>query len=446
MLILRNIGLRKGSHAGEKFDELAAGPWQERLANAFGTRRQEAIELFRHAHSSHLDQSRARTNLSELPEAHVKAHILFQMHSSMGFRNACDDDSIAELHEGLKSRPRYIDTTGRAEMLYGLDLFLQLCEKGAISNEFAFSFFRSLLVNRIISDPLFFQRAINLAARDGALEPGQFEFLGYAESLVKRYSSSYGGSQCFSDVLSEFENELLHARDFLRTGAPLDLGGNYVVYAIDGGIANRMWSTPEEIIERAAQRIVSILCYGIVPGGVVGGVITHDTIFMSESRPDIDLMNIYPESQAAIIVPLAHVMRAGFPTEAVRNAKVFHNSDRAVAHQMTVLAKETRELPVIGLEGPDPEASSADMKLQGANLVAAVPKSMLGRIVHKLYELECRIGLKENDLIGQIIPYDPALWGGVTPFLEFLQATEFGARELNAVDMESRRRYIHFRY
>ena len=421
MLHLRNLGLKKGDAPAEKFEHLLANGWGKRFAAVFPAGHERAIAIFRKAHGNFLQETYSRTTMDGVPDGHRRSHIEFTLRSFFGAWKRQLDPAEIDALNNFKGRTRPSSLQMRANMLYGLDALLDFMEAHPMpaSCEAKYlQFFQELAKKGILADPLFLRRILgNPKAYLGDIILPSEHIIGWLPDLL-RLIKSRNEKREGAASLWESNNELsceddLAARFNSAPSPPLGLGGRFAFHTVDGQIGERIWMLPEEIQAQTAQRLASILAYGLVPGGIVGGSITHTDIFFGIDRPDIDLLTVYPELQAVVFVPVSVLAGCGYPSSVEKNTRAWHDGDKAVADQLTLTAKEG-ELPHVSEE----------------KISAVVPSGLLGLVHKEIQELSMRVGRGPTgelcEWLGRVIPYEPKYWGNIHRFLEFLQTSPEG--------------------
>jgi len=403
MLRFKDIGIRKFAEPREKFNELLANGWKERFSKLFGDSEERSITAFTSAHERFLNVKPAGIPLHELPAEHVKKHIEFTAHSfAYGWKSGKDVNSYVEeeypaLIEHSKG-PQPPEFNLNAMMLYGCECLLTFLEnRHANSTEQERAvFFEQLVAARILEDPLFLAFMFDGSNAKTRLA----EFSGY---LIEKYTAN-ADCNALSAEPQRFEDNAELAQRFKLVEMPFDLGSRFGIYSVDGQIGSRMRKSPEELAELTARSLASILLYGIVPGGVVGGEINHHQIHLGIDRADIDLLTIYPELQAVVIVPIADVISDTPYTLHRGNAKVWYDGDRKRATEI-MLGIGDGWLPHI-----EPSKLAIVLPFGLENLFRKAVSCLAGRL-----------GIERLDL-NNIIPYNPTNWGDVHTFVEFLQS------------------------
>lgn len=413
----RDLGIRKGDNPRKKLDEFMGGQWHERFG-LFALDRERAMTLLRSVHERFLGAQPELPRLERIPGADVKAHIEFTLRS-FGFGWKLDSDlqeMVEEEYVRLLERSRKplpAETDVRANILYGTDVVLRFLENiGHASAKGKFLFFQEMATNGLLSDPLFLEFMLSSA---GSVDSDE-DIVRFSKQLSRRHSAAVGRAlptfQALDIDYYSPSSEEATAKAFEKIERPFDLGANFVAYAVDGQIAPRMHMLREELTAATARSLASILAYGVVPGGLVGGTINHHELHLGVDRADIDLLTIYSESQAVVMAPLLRLFGSGFSYRQTSNTKVWYNGDKKVARTV-MLGPANGWLPCINLQ----------------DLVVVIPRKLerlLGEAIACLAE---KLGLAEEDLERRqkhIIMYDPTYWGNVHNFVEFLQLTDRG--------------------
>lgn len=420
----RDLGIRKGHSPGKKFDELMSGQWYQRF-ESFAQDKEKTIALFRAAHERFLSAQPKLPQLERIPQAGVKAHIEFTLRSfAYGWKSDTDLREIVEeeyvtlLERSRKPLPP--ETNLMANTLYGADVVLGFLDSiKHASGKGKFLFFQEVATNGLFCDPLFLEFMLSRA------ESVEFDddLARFSKQLSRRYSASVDqASLTFQTTDANYyqpSSEEAVAKAFEKIERPFDLGSRFVVYAVDGQIAPRMHMLPEEATATTAKSLASILIYGVVPGGLVGGAINHHEIHLGVDRADIDLLTIYPEFQAVVIAPIKRLVGSGFSYREISNTKVWYDCDRAVAKTF-LLGPADGWLPYINPR----------------DLVAIVPRKLERLLKEAIACLAEKLGLADSDLDRQqkqTILYDPAYWGNTHNFVEFLQLTDKGRQIIDNV-------------
>jgi hypothetical protein len=318
MLILKDIGIRKFACPKKKFNELLKGGWDQRFSRSFHLRGEMAIAIFGSFHEKFLGETHSRTTMEGVPEAHVRKHIEFGFRSRMGWKNDFDlEDDIIDMLEKFKNQTRPSSFHGRANMLYALDLVLSFLDHRPESNEEKFEFFKRIAEAGILSDPLILLRVLNNHGNRGISH--------LADDLISR-TELCTAIPGFALISPAFANESELAQNFKSGPMPsFDLGGKYATYAVDGQIGPRVWMFPDEIEAGTVMSLASIIAFGVYPGGVVGSNINYHEIFLGIDRADIDLLTIYPESQALILVPMDLLGQSEYPYKRTKNTHSWYD-------------------------------------------------------------------------------------------------------------------------
>jgi hypothetical protein len=328
----------------------------------------------------------------------------------MGWKNDFDlEDDIIDMLEKFKNQTRPSSFHGRANMLYALDLVLSFLDHRPESNEEKFEFFKRIAEAGILSDPLILLRVLNNHGNRGISH--------LADDLISR-TELCTAIPGFALISPAFANESELAQNFKSGPMPsFDLGGKYATYAVDGQIGPRVWMFPDEIEAGTVMSLASIIAFGVYPGGVVGSNINYHEIFLGIDRADIDLLTIYPESQALILVPMDLLGQSEYPYKRTKNTHSWYDGDKKIGTEITLSPKETGELPHIPAN----------------NLLAIVPSKLVDRVQEELWKLCNRVNSNCKEFqrwVSRMIHYAPQHWGNIHAFNEFLQSTSEGKKLL----------------
>lgn len=426
----RDLGIRKGTYPQKKFDELIAGNWGQKFSKLFARDNERATAVFRAAHERFLNDTPKENPIEGLPPKHVKVHIELTLRSfGFGFtQNIAEivEEEYAHLADPLRN-PSPPCPNLDARMLYSAELVLSflgtencICHAGSrVSEEVKFQFFEFLINNGLLRDPLFL--AYMLIKYGSNVQSGN-DLIGFSQLLFDRYNATADKSNWVPELPTcDSHNPMREkklATEFLGSERPFDLGSRFVVYVVDGQVGPRMRMQPEEATAATARTLASIAIYGVVPGGIVGGNINYHLIHSSVDRADIDLLSVYPNFQAVVMVPIqTGILDSGFPHTARRNAKVWYNNDIGHAPELMV------EPQVV-----TPELSWLP-RIEPSKLVIVLPRGLDALFKKAVANLAGKLGIKNMSLIN-VVSYDPDYWGNVHNFVEFLQISAEGQSRL----------------
>ncbi len=415
----RDLGMRKGLNPRQEFERLTTRTWDESFGRIFGDSRLEARSRFDSAQDKFLDGIQPRS-VDGIPIEHVKAHLEF-IHRSFGDRDGWKSkrDVQAEVEmqlgwlreaEGAYS-PRSINST----MLHGLDIVMQFLGCNGAPPAANLAFLQDMLDAGIMKDPLFL--AMMLDRQVDGIES-------FSRKLAEQHGAETGRSISipqYSDLgFQSPAHEEAVAANFENVERPLDLGAKFAFYAVDGQPADRLRMHPDDLTAATTKSLASILTYGIVPGALVGGEINFHKIFLGVDRVDMDLLMIYPDLQATVVVPMERLHGSRFPCTSNRNVKSWHNGNKAHGKGVTMEPFDGL-LPII----------------EPFRLAMLIPMKLHDRLCDAIGSLATRLGLDHETEISwrlkRIIPYNPEYWGNVHNFVEFLQIDEYGKTMLENV-------------
>lgn len=281
---------------------------------------------------------------------------------------------------------------------HSLDVAVSLAEQESYSRTETGEFIEQLLLDKSLYDPLYLREMLN-SQRCGLR----------GRPLAKAIEAQPSPSMNHTLSATSINDERRIAAEFLaQRQKGIVLPQKLVVHSVDGQASEKTWRTYKQVQQRTANKLASIATYGLVTGGVVGGIlpiIIHGTI----DRADLVIMNWYPQYQGAILCPLDSFVQPGHQCKFTYSMSIMIDDQKGSGTDIFVGPAE-KKLPYI----------------EPTKLVAVVPTTLdTVRDLEGLAHL-----LKRSAALDRCIFYDPTLWGNFHHFNEWLQTTEQGTELL----------------
>ncbi len=278
---------------------------------------------------------------------------------------------------------------------HSLDVAVSFAEQEAYSRTETQEFIEQLLTDKSFYAPLYLREFLNsqqLSLRGGSLTP--------AIKAQLRPSTS------FSPSITSIDDEAGIAAEFLAHRQKIVLPQRLVVHTVDGQVSEKSWRTYDQVKQRTAKTLASVATYGLVAGGVVGGIlptIIHGTI----DRADLMIMNWYPQYQGVVLCPLDSFVQPSHPC--------------AFPHSMSVMIDDEKSTGTDVFVGP---AEKVLPYIEPPKLV--VVASLTLNVRSEAERLAYLLKRPVDQTLDRCVFYNPFLWGNFHHFNEWLQTTPQG--------------------
>jgi len=298
----------------------------------------------------------------------------------------------------------------RFSFFHALAVAIEFAEGIHLARDETATFLDTLMEGRALHDPLYLREILSHPQRLDFEGKRQIEL--FAQAIAANYRQQQCDDPRETNVRS-MEDEATIARHFFETRpAKVTLPQKFVVHSVDGQAANKIWRTYEQVAERTASTLASIATYGIVSGGVVGGI-NPTTLMGTVDRADLCIINWYPEYQGAILAPLDAFAQPDYRCKFTHSMSVMVDGDKA--HGTDIIVSQNSE-------GILPE-------VKPSGFVAIVPAALQERVsaeIYRLGHLLKRSDADVRDTLNRCIGYDPTRWKNIHYFNEWLQTTPEG--------------------
>lgn len=278
---------------------------------------------------------------------------------------------------------------------HALESIVTFAEQGGLARDKAGAFVSTLCEKSLLDDPLYLREMLNnpqrlIADRASGAEP-RFDLDAFAERLRE------------DQAAAEF---------FANRPGHVELPQKFVVYSVDGQARHKVWRTYEQVALRTAQILASVATYGIVPGGVVGGV-RPTQLYGTIDRADLCIINWYPAYQGAVLVPLEDFVQNRSGVQFLHSMSVMVDGDKTTGTDVVVGPDSSGVLPTI-----DP-----------SKFLTIVPRELEGVVALSIRQLGTLLRRPDEEIyhtLGRCIGYNPSVWQNFHYFNEWLQSTSEG--------------------
>ncbi|GEM_PF-6995108 len=298
----------------------------------------------------------------------------------------------------------------RFSFFHSLDIAIAFAEARHVTQKEALGFLSALMEGKVAYDPLYLREVLN----NPAWLSDEREIKDIAAAIAAHRLEYHSiDAEIVREPIAQLEDEAAYAEQFFRTRPPkVVLPQKFVVHSVDGQASNKMWRTYDQVAARTADTLASIATYGIVAGGIVGGI-NPTTLMGTVDRADLCIINWYPKYQGAILVPLDTFARPNHEYKFTGSMSVMVDGDKAHGTDIIV--------------GPDSDGILPEIKPSG--FVAIVPAALQERVSAEMYRLGHLLGRSNADVhatLNRCIGYDPTHWKNIHHFNEWLQTTPDG--------------------
>ncbi|MBI5871539.1 hypothetical protein HZB88_00445 [archaeon] len=292
---------------------------------------------------------------------------------------------------------------------HSIECVVGFCENVSFSKEEAVVFLQELFGCKALYDPLYIKEMLNHPERLGFREKSR-----EPEKLAQAISENYERLVSYNrNELPKIADEKAIAKEFFaqreREGAFL---GKFVVHSIDTQASAKAWRTYEQFAALTSSKLASIAIYGLVPGGVLGGI-NPTEIYGTLDRADLMIMNWYPRFQGGVIIPTEFFAQQGFGCEFTGSMSVMIDGDRGTGRDIITKPNEEGILPY----------------LSPSEFVVIVPTELQRATVDKITSLYHKLLRPPEEIattLKRCIGYEPKLWKNFHYFNEWLQTTPEG--------------------
>lgn len=295
---------------------------------------------------------------------------------------------------------------------HSLDCVIDFCEKMAFSRQQVDIFLQELLDTPALNNPLYVREMLQYPERLDARTP---------QELVHAISENYKKNTSYARTeLHEIPDEEHLASQFFRQRVNEGVfPGRFVVHSVDSQATVKSWRTYEQIAAVTALRLASVATYGLVAGGVVGGL-NPTTLNSTLDRADLMILNWYPEYQGSIIIPIEYFIQEGFKWETRGSMSVMVDGERTEGIDIIVGPDEKGLLPHI----------------LPSQFVVIIPKQLQQATEDEISRLHYKLLRPSRELdstVQRCLVYDPYLWKNYHYFNEWLQTTPEGNEILERI-------------
>jgi len=306
--------------------------------------------------------------------------------------------TISEIDEELTSFGAMGERTSnrRFSFFHSLDVAISFAEQEHYTGAEIRELVEQLIEGKSFYDPLYLREIL-------INQKGNLRGRSLAQAIAAPLLLA---TNCIQSTTSLDDEEQV-AAEFLRQRQKcLVLPQKLVVHAVDGQASEKIWRTYEQVKQRTSKTLASIATYGLVTGGVVGGIlptILHGTI----DRADLMIMNWYPQYQGAVLCPLESFMLPGHQSEFTHSMSVMIDDEKCTGTDIFVGPAENK-LPY----------------LEPSKFVVVAPTTL--NVAGEAGRLAYQLGRTVDPTLNRCIFYNPALWGNFHCFNEWLQTTKQG--------------------
>ncbi len=292
---------------------------------------------------------------------------------------------------------------------HSIESIVGFCENAGFSREEAVVFLQGLLVRKALYDPLYIREILNHPGRLGFEEK-----LAEPEKLARAIAENYEKSVSFDkNEVPKINDEEDIAKEFFarrkREGAFPD---KFVVHSVDTQASAKSWRTYEQFAAITVAKLASVVTYGLVPGGVLGGINPVE-LYGTLNRADLMIMNWYPRFQGGVIVPVESFAQDGFGCDFAGSMSVMIDGDKGRGIDIIARPNEEGILPY----------------LFPSEFVMVLPTELQRATVDKITDLHHRLVRPSGEIattLERCISYDPNVWRNFHYFNEWLQTTPEG--------------------
>lgn len=357
-----------------------------------------------------LDETRTVLRWDNVPKDKQRLdHEQFMRAMFLGYKKPFDS-SIEEIDQEVS---RFSGKTSEHDkglsFYHSIESVVSFCENVGSSREEAVVFLQELLVKRALYDPLYMREILNHLGRLGFGEK-----LDEPEKLARAIAENYEKSVSFdkNEVPKINEEEDIAKEFFARREREGAFPDKFAVHSVDTQASAKAWRTYEQFAAITVAKLASVVTYGLVPGGVLGGINPVE-LYGTLNRADLMIMNWYSRFQGGIIAPVESFAQDGFGCEFTGSMSVMINADRGKGTDIIARPNKEGILPY----------------LSPSKFVVIVPAELQKATVDEITHLHHRLVRSSEELaitLGRCIGYEPDLWENFHYFNEWLQTTPEG--------------------
>ncbi|MBI2112711.1 hypothetical protein HYT52_04210 [Candidatus Woesearchaeota archaeon] len=186
----------------------------------------------------------------------------------------------------------------------------------------------------------------------------------------------------------------------------------FIVHSVDTQASAKAWRTYEQFAAISSSKLASVVTYGLIPGGVLGGINPVE-LYGTLDRADLMVMNWYPQFQGGVIIPTVFFAKDGFGCEFTGSMSVMIDGDRGRGRDIIARPNEEGILPYLS---PSEFVVVVPLELQRVTI------DEITGLHHKLLRPSTEVASSLERCVG----YDPSLWRNFHYFNEWLQTTPEG--------------------
>ena len=292
---------------------------------------------------------------------------------------------------------------------HSIECVVHFCENNRFNREKSVEFLGELLSGKALYDPLYVREMLNHPERLG-FEAKPEKLVEFARAISANYERpvSYDEQKIFS-----IADEVTMAKDFFAQRKTEGLfPDKFIVHSVDTQGYAKAWRTYKKFAAITSSKLASVVTYGLVPGGVLGGINPTD-IYGTLDRADLLILNWYPQFQGGVIIPTEFFAKDGFGCEITGSRSVMIDGDKGKGRDIIIRPNQEGILPHVS---PSEFVVVVPLELQKATI------SEITSLHHKLRRSSPEVAATLERCIG----YDPSLWENFHYFNEWLQTTAEG--------------------
>ncbi len=299
---------------------------------------------------------------------------------------------------------------------HSVETVVAFCENVGFSRDEAAVFLSELFDGNAIYNPLYIREMLNYPERLG-FERNSLDVKNFALEVNRNYGDHGGykdsGSPENVVKVPTLEGESDLASEFF---AQRQKEGTFpkklIVHSVDTQASRKAWRTYEQVARQTSTKLASVATYGLVPGGVLGGI-NPTTLFGTLDRADLCIINWYPQYQGAVLFPVERFVKDGFGCRFTGSRSVMIDGDRGGGTDIIVGQNE---------EGILPYMSPSD-------LIIVIPQELQRAVADEMIRLHRLLRRPRGELtktLEMLVGYNPSLWKNFHYFNEWLQTTPGG--------------------
>lgn len=406
MILWKDIGITEFDDCEKKAKELAehyagrVAQFQSEDSEGKGIDKSSFINNILNNYNDFFEKTKEVLIWSDVPQEKHRFDYERQQYTFFYGRHPLMGMSVEKIDKVLEQ----IGVVGKLELdkkfafFHSLESAVMFAEEQRFTQSEASVFLSALLESKSFYNPLYIREVLNHSERFGFKnKEGVKQF---AEEINVNYGKQKVDLEKNDIEIQSISNEAERAQQFFKTRAEKNkLHHKFVIHAIDGQVCNRTWRTYPQIAERTANTLASIAMYGIVAGGVRGGIVPT-ALFGSIDKADMRLFNWYPQYQGAVFVPLERFVQPNFQCKFVGNDVVLGPNEEKV-------------LPYI-----EPE-----------KFITIIPKELSKDVSQGIKSIGDLLRKPEEEVketLNRCLIYNPQHWKDFHYFNEWLQLTAEG--------------------